>query len=102
MRFDQLEYMSAKDLKAKAKELGIEGADSMKKADLIEAIIEVEGDQDQAAPEEASAGADNAAASSPEPAQFDPGPTASNAGYGGNKKYENHPKFDKFKKGNEQ
>ena len=86
-----LKQKTVPELKAMAKELGISGTDGMKKQELMDAIQQLQFDGFDVEPSQGSAGDE---ASKPdqtsEPASWKP-----------NKVYENHPKFDKFKKGNE-
>jgi transcription termination factor Rho len=112
---EELESMKVPDLKAKAKELGIEGADAMKKADLIDAILEAGSqDDDDAGGDNASADRENFGghhsksemrrmeAQQQEPAAEASGEEGSETYQDTkNKAYEEHPKFHKFKKGNE-
>lgn len=93
MRLDDLESMKVPDLKAMAKDLGIDGADAMKKADLIDAISEFE------LPPAASVAAGGEVSLDPNSSSL--GTIEKFAkGSHDNKSYENHPKFHKFKKGN--
>lgn len=99
-----LEQMTVPELKALAKDLGIDGAERLKKADLIDAIIEMEAGEEpleEMAGEETVSSNESPDASEIDMAAIERAEAPQEERDYANKDYSKHSKFDKFKKGNE-